>query len=64
MKELLEEEDKDAVDTAAVSEKKNQAEKAGKERAPRRCRRTRREPKGGTHRGAEGYGEHRGKDCF
>jgi ribosomal protein L12E/L44/L45/RPP1/RPP2 len=67
MKELLEEEDKDtaaAAAAAAVSQKKKQAKKAGKERAPTRCRRTRREPKGGTRRGAEGYGQDSGKGCF
>jgi hypothetical protein len=65
MKELLQEEDKDAAAATAVSQKKKQANRAGNERmAPRRCRRTRREPKGGTRRGAERCGEDRGKGCF
>jgi hypothetical protein len=32
--------------------------------SPRRCRQTRREPKGGTRRGAEEYGEDKGKGRF
>jgi hypothetical protein len=39
MKELLEEEDKDAAASAAVSQKKWQAKKAGKVRAPRQRQR-------------------------
>ena len=64
MKELWEEEGKDAAAAAAVSQKKKQAKKAGKDRTPRRCRRTRRWPKGGTRRGPEEYGKDRGKGCF
>jgi hypothetical protein len=60
MKELREEEGKDAAAAAAVSQKKKQAKKAGKAR----CRRTRRWPKGGTRRVAEEYGKDRGKGCF
>jgi hypothetical protein len=44
MKELLEEEDKDAATAAAVSHKKKQAKKTVRERVPRRYRRTRRDP--------------------
>jgi hypothetical protein len=50
------------VSPEVIKKQQEDADRAMKE--PRRCRRTRQEPKGGTHRGAEGYGEDRVKGCF